>query len=692
MKKQVLTLFLLLLIGPVTFGQTNQCGTDEMHQRLYYGFPGIHDKVIENSKQLEEFTTQYIANINPLEKGTISFVIPVVFHVIHNYGQENIDNDQILDQLRIINEDFQKRNADTIDIIPEFQPIAADCEIEFRLAQIDPDGNCTSGITRHQDARTYIGDHSVKEIVHWDPSMYLNIYICSAAAGLAGHAIVPAAADTISEWDGIVIASTSVGSIGTSSPTTSVVLTHEIGHYLNLQHVWGGNNVPGYPYLPVGNAGNCAYDDEVVDTPNTIGWQSCGLGNMSCGDLDNIQNFMEYAYCPAMFTEGQKLRMHATLNSTIANRNNLWSAGNLIATGVDSPSTLCEVDFSQDKTYICAGESIQFKDISYNGVDAWSWEFEGGTPSVSNDTNPLIQYNTPGVYQVKLVSSNGGISDSIIKTEWIEVFNTTSLAENLLESFQGYSNLNNDRWYVDNPDGGIAWELDSTTGYNSNRCAKLHNYNNGIKNEDALVSKPIDISNVNDIELSFKYAFAKRTSSNLDRLQVSVSKDCGETWVIRKQLSASSLNTLSDTLDTEFVPNGTGEWKSAVVTSISSSYWTDNFMVKFALISDGGNNVYIDNIMLLDPATTNIEEVIHIESSIFPNPSDGNIAIHLAQPITAPTFTLSDLSGKTVFKSVKNASGSKFQLDVEELSNGVYLLNTLVDNRIINAKKVILKK
>ena len=134
--------------------------------------------------------------------------------------------------------------------------------------------------------------------------MYLNIYVCaSASPGLAGHCLTPSAADTIPQWDGVVIAHNSIGSIGTSSPITSVVLTHEIGHYLNLQHTWGGNNVPGFPYLPVADTGNCAYDDGVSDTPNTIGWQSCNLSGQTCGSLDNLQNFMEYAYCPTMFTE-----------------------------------------------------------------------------------------------------------------------------------------------------------------------------------------------------------------------------------------------------------------------------------------------------------------------------------------------------------------------------------------------------
>ena len=263
------------------------------------------------------------------------YVIPVVFHVIHNNGIENISDEQIYDQIRILNEDFSASNPDTSDIIPEFKNLIANCEIEFRLATKDPNGNCTNGITRHLDTSTNTGNHSVKSIVHWDPSRYLNFYVCIEAAGLAGHALMPSQADSFPQWDGIVMSHFYIGSIGTSTPQRSVVGTHEVGHYLNLQHIWGGNNVPNFPYLPVGLPSNCSSDDGVGDTPNSIGWSSCNLSANTCGELENVQNYMDYSYCGAMFTNGQKQRMHDALNSQIANRNNLWSSSNLSFTGID---------------------------------------------------------------------------------------------------------------------------------------------------------------------------------------------------------------------------------------------------------------------------------------------------------------------------------------------------------------------
>ncbi len=118
-------LYTLVLILIVSIFYTQQtCATDEMHQRLYMGFPGIHQKVIHNHNKLEQFTADYIDNqLN--QKKTITYIIPIVFHVIHNYGPENITDQQIYDQLRIINEDFQKRNADTINLVSAFDTLSA---------------------------------------------------------------------------------------------------------------------------------------------------------------------------------------------------------------------------------------------------------------------------------------------------------------------------------------------------------------------------------------------------------------------------------------------------------------------------------------------------------------------------------------------------------------------------------------
>ena len=181
---------------------------------------------------------------------------------------------------------------------------------------------------------------------------YLNVWVCEEASGAAGYAYLPGSVNNFgNSWlDGIVIQNSYTGSIGTSNTFRSRTLTHEVGHWLNLRHLWGGSNTPGEP-------DNCDMDDNVADTPWTMGWTSCNLEGESCGSLDNVQNFLEYSYCGRMFTEGQKTRMRTAALSSVAQRNQLSTTSNLIATGVEGDPLLCISQFNTDRVVVCVKEA-----------------------------------------------------------------------------------------------------------------------------------------------------------------------------------------------------------------------------------------------------------------------------------------------------------------------------------------------
>ena len=685
-----LLLSISLISAVLCFAQDAErfpCGTDEMHQHLFEEHPEYNEGIIHANTRLEEFTADFIQNhVN--EKAGDPYIIPVVFHIIHDYGAGNIDDSQVYDAVEQVNIQYRKLNADTTDIVQDFKSIAADVEIEIRLAQLDPNGNCTNGITRTVSDLTNIGDHQVKDLIQWPPDQYLNVYVCNQAAGLAGHALLPSAADTIPEWDGIVMQHTYIGTIGTSTFFRRTVLSHEIGHYLNLQHIWGGNNVPDYYYLPVAEAANCNEDDGVADTPETIGWQTCNLSGASCGTLDNVQNYMDYAYCARMFTEGQKLRMHAALNSPVANRNNLWSPANLAATGTDGTTDyLCEEKFTANRRVVCAGETITFTDISYNGVNQREWTFQGG--DILNSTDSIVQvvYNTPGRYDVSLSSGNGTTTLNISESEYIVVMESPGSVAGFNETFEAVSTIDT-RWIVENSDMPINWER-VNYGFNSGHSFYINNFDGNEGLNYAFHSTPIDASNISQLKIFFDYSFARTSLDNSDLLKVQISNDCGETWATRKSMPVLTLNTIADTLINPFFPMNDSEWEEEEVTVGTASYMVDNLMVRFLFESDQGNNIYIDNIRVSSVDNVGLIENAQDGLQIYPNPTSDVLNVALTDSYTNGKLEIYDVYGKLIRS--ESLTGEISQSIELNLAEGQYNVRFISNNaEATSIKKLII--
>lgn len=661
------------------------CGADEMRIETLQANPKIAQAVIERDAELEAFTREF--EMSGFRGGQIA-TIPVVFHVIHDYGNENISREQILDGLRILNETFRKTREDTADIHAGFKPIHADTEIEFALISLDPEGNCHSGINRIASTLTNIGDHQVKELIHWDPQRYLNVYIVSNAAGLAGHAVWPADADTIPQWDGIVIAHNYVGSIGTSNQTQSVVFAHECGHYLNLHHIWGGNNVPGFYYLPVAQQSNCGEDDLVGDTPNTIGWSSCNLSASSCGNVvDNVQNAMDYSYCNIMFTEGQKARMWAALNSPVAGRNNIWTTVNLMATGVIPEPELCAANFEADNTLICnpSGEAVNFTNTSYHGeFDSLRWNFPGGFPPFSIMEQPTTTYYNPGFHDASLTVYANGDSASVTKESYVTFLEDSSWSYPFWEWFEGNGNTQGYPWSENSFDTDNNWEITDLAGHSPSHSIMVDNWDNNRLTVDELYGPPIDLEGVTAMRLGFWYAFSgQNATTNNSKLQVQMSRNCETNWSTRLTINGSNLETAQNQT-APFVP-AANEWLQESL-NIPSSYLEDGFRFRFVFTSEGNNRIFLDDINV--DVTASIHDVFSSfsEISLFPNPASEKLTISfdLKNPEDV-SFTVLDEIGKTQLlrkKETYAVGKNSSTIDVDKLAPGVYLLKLETQNSI----------
>lgn len=636
---------------------------------------------------------------NRFNKDEKVYRIPVVFHVIHKNGEENISYAQCKNAVDVMNQEFNAKNPQFQNVVAAFKDRAADCKIEFRLATIDPQGNCTNGVTRHYDENTVGAGENVKAGRQWPREKYLNIYTCaSIGSGAAGYAYYPGGAPV--GGDGILIIHSYSGNIGTGSPGRQSALTHEVGHYLNLSHVWGNNNQPG-------DVAACAdpNGDFVADTPKCTGSSQCNLNANTCGagtqgdEIDNIQNFMEYAYCYAMFTNGQKARMRAALEGSASSRNNLWTDNNLIATGAnyDTPSqALCKAEFGASTAEpICAGNSISFKDYSYNNPTSWSWSFPGGTPSTSASQNPTITYSTPGTYNVTLEVTNGNETRTTTQTNVVTVVPNNALSTPYTQSFESglSSNLSPD-FTIENPNGDATWVLSSTVGFASTKSAVIKARTiTGTGKIDELISNTFDLSTMSKPHVKFKYANARKNANSTDELDVYVSTDCGLTWVKRKVIKGTALMTAPDVATGDFVPSGESQWKESDVSI--EAYNKPGTKIRFQWITNGGNNTYIDNINIYDAATIGIEENLASSYglSVFPNPTNDNATVSFILPATAKVdVTLYDIVGKKcqdLYSGTASAGQQELALNRDRLPNGVYFVRLDINGNSFTKKLVI---
>ena len=671
-------------------------------------------KLMNKLKEDPEFVREYNASQIVLKKienqiangnqNRVIYTIPLVFHVLHNGGPENISRAQIEDAVAILNRDYRLQNADANNVQSVFAGMPADIEIEFQLATKAPNGQCFSGITRTQSPLTNSGangQNQVSAIIagndvfngSWPGNKYLNIMVVNDADGAAGYTTNPNNWSGTSMNNGIWVLHDYVGSIGTSDTYSSRTLTHEVGHWLNLDHLWGNNNNPG-------NASSCSQDDAVDDTPRCIGVTSCNLNSNTCSNdaadgywtsdvIDNVENYMEYSYCNKMFTNGQKNRMRAALLSSVGGRNNIWTSSNQIATGLNSTPSLCAVDIRVERDIVCGGDDVQFFDESYNNIVSWNWSFPNGTPNSSTNQNPMVSYSGSGDFDITLEVTDA-LGNTMTQTfpNFISVIGNPGYPPPIYEGFENIASLPSNDWTIYNPEGP-GFDVVATGSASGAKSVKLDNSQGQNGSVDELISNTIDLSNSAAASISFKYAFAKRNSGNSDYLQIFASKDCGESWFMRKNISTSILGTMANT-NSNFTPSGS-DWKTIVISPSSfSNYLVSDFRFKFKFVNGGGNDLYIDDINL--SGSLSIEETEKVyDFKVYPNPVVENLLVSFNSLINLsnPLIEVYDATGRIV-KSInlQNISKGENNLEVSssDLDSGWYILKIISDEKSISTK------
>ncbi|GAB4492558.1 MAG: hypothetical protein OHK0045_20380 [Raineya sp.] len=389
------------------------------------------------------------------------YVIPVIMHIVYQTsqatianGSENIPYAQAISQIRVLNEDYQRTNADAANTRTLFQPVAGVFDdIEFVAATHDPSNNplAEPGVSRINGQTTFgitswnqtNCDNTLKPATIWDPNKYLNIWVVNLGTSLFGYAQFPEGSGLPgmpggaqpSNTDGVVLNYRSTGSnynpdgtpvsggpyiLSPLSPGTDRgrTATHEIGHWLGLRHNWGD--------------GGCSADDFCSDTPwqggdsplttncsNSQTRNTCSTVDVPFGvdAPDQIENYMDYSadVCMNMFTRQQVDRMRIVLLNSPRRKNLI---GNTL--------------FSIFGANTIAGfQGLQVTFTNQSGVTgtepaitSWSWNFDAGTspvggvspatytastPGTANP--PIVTFNNVGTYRVTLTVTNGTKTD-----------------------------------------------------------------------------------------------------------------------------------------------------------------------------------------------------------------------------------------------------------------------------------------
>jgi len=279
----------------------------------------VHELLVETkpeyrSRRLaaEEETHASIQSGEAMRVVAKLITIPVVVHVVHRTKEENISDAQVRSQIDVLNKDFRAKNADKRNVPAPWSGLVIDANIAFVLADKDPKGKPTTGITRTSTTVEAFGpDNGVKSkkaggADAWPTDHYLNLWVCELTGGLLGYAQFPGGPTAT---DGVVVLYTAFGTAGvTRAPfNKGRTATHEVGHFLGLRHIWGDRN-------------DCTGNDFVSDTPSA---KAANMGkpkfpHITCNNGphgDMFMNYMDYVDddTMVMFTAGQVARMNATL-------------------------------------------------------------------------------------------------------------------------------------------------------------------------------------------------------------------------------------------------------------------------------------------------------------------------------------------------------------------------------------------
>lgn len=642
------------------------------------------------------------------------YQIPVVVHVIHK-GEPvgtgtNISDAQIFSQLAVINNDFKRLNADTVNTPAEFLPVAGSMDLEFVLAKSDPNGLCTNGIVRVQGSKSSWSrvpdDATLKSQSYWPSEHYLNIWVTDLSGLSLGYAQFPVSnLEGLEEYqsglattDGVVIDYDVFGSDDFGpfdldpDYNKGRTTTHELGHFFGLRHLWGDETC-GTDYV----------DDTPQQRSSTTNCPSHPQTSI-CGSpiVKMFQNYMDYTddACMNILTTGQVERMDFILNDpTVPRRKSLLTSPGLITPAnceridvainkINSPSPI-----SCSTTAPLTISILNRSDVELTAITLTYQVNQQGQANVILPLTPALPSGSvqtinlasavnlnPGMNNVfiEITEANGEV-DEDPSNSFINATVLVDQSTDYLPLRQRFDDLN---WPTISPLGGVEWGLTSTNFGNS---ASVQAYNQGIIGEEVWLATPVlDFRNVIKASMFFDLSYGWN-QSEYDRFKIVASKDCGKTYPI-VLLNEDASQFQKEVSFTRWQPANVNDWWIRRFKNLNEFSGEEQVRIAFVFTNATGNNLYLDNIEFFlddDPTIPEVEEPYAI---YWKNNLEATLTFNLAERQTIGIYVVDVMGREFINTTATDILNQTFPIDLGNVADGIYILRVRIGDRFYASK------